>query len=58
MVEEDIKQDILDRYNQSWPDDMEDTTGLIQASKDNFKELVDLLITTIKKKYEEKTQAY
>jgi len=47
MTEIDIlKQDILDRYNLSWVEaHIEDNIGVIQLAKDNFKELVETLIT-------------
>lgn len=54
ITEEEIKEDILDRYNISWDPSVKDTTGMIQECKDNFKRQVELLIKTIKDQYEEK----
>jgi len=42
---EDLKEDIISRYNMSWEDaHIQDNTGIIQAAKDNFRNLLELLI--------------
>lgn len=42
-----LRQDIIDRYNLSWDDEIEDGLGLIQEAKDNFEKLVDNLIEKV-----------
>lgn len=53
---EDIKEEIIERYNLSW-ENQTDNLGLIEASKQNFKERVELLIHIIKQSYEEKQKS-
>jgi hypothetical protein len=42
MEIEELKQDLIDRYNMSWEyAHLTDELGVIQLAKDNFRELVD-----------------
>lgn len=58
MIEEQIRQDILDRYNDTWEEDIEDTLRVVEECKRNFEVLVDSLIKTIKDYYEKKKPDY
>jgi len=40
---EELRQDLIDRYDISF-EGVEDTLGIIQLAKDNFKRLLDKLI--------------
>lgn len=45
MEIEELKQDLIDRYNMSWEEaHLTDELGVIQLAKDNFRELVEQLI--------------
>lgn len=47
---EELRQDLLDRYNQSWEEaHVTDDMGLIQACKENFEQLLDKLIEKARK---------
>jgi len=42
---EDLKEDLINRYNMSWEDaHIQDNIGIIQVAKDNFRNLLELLI--------------
>lgn len=46
---EDLRNDIISRYNMSWVDaHMTDDMGLIKACKDNFEQLIDNLIKAVR----------
>lgn len=48
-----LKEDIIKRYEMSWSDAHSiDTMGVIQACKDNFRELVEQLIELVEKKFD------
>ena len=48
---EQLKEDIIKRYEMSWVDaHITDDMGLIQACKENFRELIERLIEKKKKK--------
>lgn len=41
---EELKQDIIERYNETWPSNSVDGTGMIKLAKDNFARMVNNLI--------------
>lgn len=41
---EELKQDIIERYNETWPSNFADGTGVIKLAKNNFAKMVNSLI--------------
>lgn len=42
---EELKKDLIARYNMSWDElGIDDCTGSFQEAKDNFKNLIELLV--------------
>lgn len=46
MTTEELKEDIIERYNMSWS--KEDEYGLVKACKDNFRNLINQLIKSVR----------
>lgn len=55
---EQIKEDIIDRYNMTFEPSIDDNTGLIESLKENFKALLDSLIEEVKNYYTQQQPNY
>jgi len=55
---EQIKEDIIDRYNMTFEPPITDNTGLIESLKENFKALLDSLIEEVKNYYTQQQPNY
>lgn len=56
---EEIRQDIIDRYNLTWiMEGMTDTTGLVEEAKRNFETTVDKLIKAVRDYYDDDSAVY